>query len=174
MTRHLSYWLVPSAEDRSFLQDLITTLARVHQAPSFIPHVTIYSGESQPDDHPLDIIEQSTQDVESLTLQVDTVLSTDQFTKTLFIQLHPSPRLSAISERIRTLSSKPSDYILSPHVSLLYKQMRAPEKHRLATTILLPQTEVAFGDVWAIASWGPTQTPADVQRWEIVCRKQLR
>jgi hypothetical protein len=43
MTRQVSYWLVPSEEDRAWFQELIDTLAHTHEAPRFVPHVTIYS-----------------------------------------------------------------------------------------------------------------------------------
>jgi predicted aspartyl protease len=38
---HVSYWLVPAAAERPLWQQLIDTLARTHDAPAFVPHVTI-------------------------------------------------------------------------------------------------------------------------------------
>lgn len=173
LTRNLSFWLVPSEQDRSFFEHLIDTLAQEHDAPSFVPHVTLYSGETTADDDPLDSIEKSTQGVKGLSLHVDSVLYTEQFTKTLFVQFHPSPLLRSISERMKHLSSKPSGYILNPHMSLMYKDMSEQGKHQLAATIRLPSAEVSFDEVWAIASLGPTHTPEDVHRWNVVCRQHL-
>ena len=71
MQRNVSYWLVPAATDRAFFQELIDTLAHTHQAPTFVPHVTVYSGESPVEEDPLAIITQSTLGVQEVRLQVD-------------------------------------------------------------------------------------------------------
>jgi hypothetical protein len=171
--RHVSYWLMPTAADRAFFEDLIETLAHTHQAPIFVPHVTIYSGESPVDEDPLEIIAQSTLGVQEIRLRVDRVLYTEAFTKTLFVQFHPSDLLSRMTESMRRLSAWPSAYRLDPHLSLLYKHMGTQDKQHLATTIQLPMSEVSFDAVWANASAGGTRTAEDVERWEIVCRKGL-
>jgi hypothetical protein len=75
---------------------------------------------------------------------------------------------------MRRFSAQPSAYRLDPHLSLLYKNMGDPEKHRLAATIQLPMTEVSFDAVWANTSVGGTRTAEDVKRWEVVCRHPLR
>ena len=173
MYRHVSYWLMPTVAERTRFQKLINTLARTHNAPTFAPHVTIYSGESPPDENPLEIIARSTPDVHDVRLSIDRVLYTEAFTKTLFIQFYPSSPLSRITENMRRLSARPSDYVLNPHLSLLYKQMSELNKQRLAATIHLPQSEIICDEVWAIASPGPTRTPEDVARWAVVCRQPL-
>jgi hypothetical protein len=100
-------------------------------------------------------------------------LYTDAFTKTLFVQFHPSELLSRMTETMRHLSARPSAYRLDPHLSLLYKHMERQDKERLATTIELPMSEVSFEAVWANASAGGTRTAEDVEGWQIVCRKGL-
>jgi hypothetical protein len=157
-----------------FFQELIDTLAQTHQAPVFAPHVTIYSGESPPDENPLEIIAQSTRGVQEVRLRVASILYTDAFTKTLFVQFHPSEQLGRITEHMRRLSAQPSAYRLDPHLSLLYKHMPAQDKQQLAATIQLPLTEVAFDAVWANTSAGGTRTAEDVRRWQVVCRQALR
>lgn len=173
MPTNVSFWLVPSEEDRAFFQEMINALAREHDAPRFVPHVTIYSGERSSDDNPREIIISSTQALRSITLEVDTVLYTEQFTKTLYVQFHPSTLLRSLSEQMKSLSAKPSEYVLNPHLSLMYKDMSADEKQRIAASIHMPRAEVSFSEVWAIASRGHTQTPKDVRRWDVVCRLPL-
>jgi Cyclic phosphodiesterase-like protein len=172
--RHVSYWLVPAAAHRAFFQELIETLAHTYQAPIFVPHVTIYSGESPVDENPQEIIAQATLGVQEIRLQVDCILYTDTFTKTLFVQFHPSEPLSHMSESMRRLSARPSAYRLDPHLSLLYKHMAAQDKQRLAATIQVPMSEVSFDAVWANTSAGGTHTAEDVERWQIVSRKNLQ
>ena len=55
MPHHVSYWLVPAATERPFWQQLIDTLGHTYNAPAFVPHVTIYSGASAPQDDPLEL-----------------------------------------------------------------------------------------------------------------------
>ena len=101
MPRYVSFWLVPAAEDRRFLQDLIDTLARTHAAPTFTPHVTIYSGVWTQTDNVLDIMDHAARSAPRICLQVDTIRYSAAFTKTLFVQFHPSSTL-------RTISSTPT------------------------------------------------------------------
>jgi hypothetical protein len=166
--RHVSYWLVPAAAERAVFQDLITTLARRYSAPTFVPHVTLYSGESPPDERPLELMAQVLHAVHVVQLQVDRILYTAEFTKTLFVQLHPSPVLSQLTDALRHLSAMPSAYVLNPHLSLLYTPMGESEQRHLAETISLSLSTVLCDAVWAIASSGVTRTAADVTRWEVV------
>jgi 2'-5' RNA ligase len=164
---------MPADEDRAFFQEMINALARHYDAPPFVPHVTIYSGASAPADNPRQIIITSTQAVRAVTLDVDAVLSSEQFTKTLYVQFHPSTPLRSLSERMKRAVAQPSDYVLNPHLSLMYKDLSADEKQRIAASIHLPQAEVSFSEVWAIASPGHTQTPEDIRQWDVVCRWPL-
>jgi 2'-5' RNA ligase len=169
----MSYWLVPTAVERPFWQQLIDTLGRTHDAPAFVPHVTIYAGASASQDDPLAIMTQATRDLPGVRLQVDRILYTEAFTKSLFVQFHPSAQLSRVTEAMRRLSAHPSAYVFDPHLSLLYKHLSAHEKHQLATAIQLPMCEIFFDEVWANASAGATRMAEDVRRWEIVGRQRL-
>lgn len=174
MPRHMSYWLVPAEAERGVFQELITTLAQRYSAPTFVPHVTLYSGESPPDEQPLAIMAQATRAVHVVQLQVERILYTAEFTKTLFVQLHPSPVLRQLTDALRQLSATPSTYVLNPHISLLYTHMRESEQRHLAATLPLSLSTVSCDAVWAIASWGVTRTAADVARWEVVGRQPLQ
>ena len=173
MPRYVSYWLVPAMAPRTFLQECIATLAQAHQAPLFVPHVTIYSGESLLDEDPLKIIAQSTRGVRQVSLQIQGVMCDDAFTKTLFVQFCPSGDVGRITERMRLLSAQPSAYRLDPHLSLLYKHMVAQDKEALAATIQLPMSAVSFDAVWAVAADRIPRTSEDVLSWEVVCLRNL-
>jgi hypothetical protein len=169
----VSYWLVPAAAERPFWQQLIDTLGRTHDAPTFVPHVTIYAGDSSPQDNPLDTMTQATHDLHGVRLQIDRILYTEAFTKSLFVQFHPSEQLSRVTEALRRLSAHPSAYVLDPHLSLLYKHLPARAKHQLATTIQLPVGEIFFDEVWVNVSAGVTRTAEDVRRWAVAERRRL-
>ena len=173
MDQIVSFWLMPAAEDRRFFQHLIVELAQQYTAPVFVPHVTIYSGLCRPDEDPEAMLAHTSQGTQPLVLQVDRILSTETFTKTLFVQFHPSPQLSTMTEALRTCCAHSSDYRLDPHLSLLYKHMSGSEKARLAATVRVPQATVMFDEVSAIGSPGPTQSPQDVEQWQILCQRTL-
>jgi len=174
MPRCVSYWLVPSVGTRVFFQDLIETLAHSHQAPTFVPHVTIYSGDSSATENPVSIICESMQGVREVRLQIDSIMFSELFTKTLFVQFHQSEILTRINADIRRLSTRQSGYKLNPHLSLLYKHMPAREKEKLSSSLRLPMSEVSFDAVWAIASPGSPLQAEDIEGWQVICGKNFR
>ena len=174
MPRTLSYWLVPAAAPLTFFQRLIETLAHAKQASAFVPHLTIYSGESPATENPLFIISRAMSGVHEVRLQVGGISYSDQFTKTLFVQFNQSEPLTRITETMRRLSAFPSAYELNPHLSLLYKHMPSDEKQSLARSLQLPMSEVSFDAVWAVESEGSMREAGDVKGWRVVCRESLR
>lgn len=173
MDQIVSFWLIPATKDRGVFQQLITELAQQYAAPVFVPHVTIYSGVCRPDEDPAAILAHATQGVQPLVLRVDRVFFSASFTKTLFVQFHPSQQLSTLAEALRTRCAQHSDYRLDPHLSLLYKHMSRSEKAQLAAAMHVPQATVIFDEVSAIASSGPTQSRHDVEQWQLLCQRKL-
>lgn len=174
MTTKVSFWLVPAEEDRAFFQDLIDSLAREYDAPSFTPHVTIYSGEYAPDESLAELIETATRGVQPFSLSVDRIFYTGEFTKTLFVQFYPSATLSQISETLRSNSKKPSNYALNPHLSLIYQYLNQETQKNLTNSLNLPKSEVFFSEVRAISTPQKVQTREDVEHWQVICVSQLQ
>jgi 2'-5' RNA ligase len=170
----VSFWLIPSEEDRGFFQKIIDTLSLEYDAPSFTPHVTIYSGEYTPDESPAELIEKATQEVQTFSLRVDNLLYTDEFTKTLFVQFHSSAPLTKISETLKNSSRNPSNFVLNPHLSLIYKQMSEETKKNLTTSLTLPKSEVFFDEVRAISTPEKIQKREDVESWKVIFIKKLQ
>lgn len=168
----ISFWLVPTAADRALFQTIINQLAQTYDAPRFTPHVTLYSGECATENIPA-LIEQATQDVQSLCLKIDQLLYSAEFTKTLFVQFHPDPRLSQLSETIRMKVSQPSDYVLNPHLSLIYGQMSQETQQQLISKLRIPQSQVCFDQIRAIATPKLVRTRQDVESWQEVWTRKL-
>ncbi len=169
----VSFWLIPSEEDRVFFQEIVDTLAQEYDAPAFAAHVTIYSGECIPDESPDERIEKATRGVQRFSLKVDRLLYTDEFTKTLFVQFHPSAILSQISQTLHSSLKQPSNYNLNPHLSLIYRHMSEASKKSLITSLRLPKSEVFFDEVRAISTPQKVQTREDVESWKEICRRKL-
>jgi len=170
----VSFWLIPSEEDREFFQEIIDTLSQEYDAPAFTPHVTIYSGEYTPDESTAELIEKATQEVQGFSLKVDKLLYTEEFTKTLFVQFNPDGILSRISETLGRRAKKPSDFELNPHLSLIYKYLSEEIKKNLTTSISLPKSEVFFNEVRAISTSEKVQGREDVESWKVICNRKLQ
>ena len=173
MTTRAAFWLLPVATARALFQDIIHDLAQTYEAPIFEPHVTLYAGTYTPDERLDSILAQAACGVGPVSLQVDTVLYTEAFTKTLFVQFRPSPQLRQLSERIRAYASQPCEYRLDPHLSLMYRQMPEAEKRRIAASIQVPLAVVTFDELCVTVTPTPTRSAQDVARWDIRWRQKL-
>lgn len=169
----ISLWLVPTAADRILFQKLIDQLVQTYGAPRFTPHVTLYSGECTTESIPA-LVEQATQDVQSLCLKIDQLLYSAEFTKTLFVQFHPDPRLSQLSDTIRISVPQPSDYELNPHLSLIYCQMSQEVQQQLISELRIPRSQVCFDQIKAIATPKLVRTRQDVESWQEVWASKLQ
>lgn len=174
MNARVAFWLIPSQEDKAFFQEIINTLAQEYDALTFTPHVTIYVGEYAPDESPTELLETATQGIQPFSLRVDQLLYTEEFTKTLFVQFHPNPVLSQITESLRSNSSKPSDYVLNPHLSLIYQYLSEETKKELVTSISLPKSEVFFDKVSAISIPETIKVREDVEKWNLISTQKLQ
>jgi 2'-5' RNA ligase superfamily len=173
MNQKVAFWLIPAAADRKFFQATIDRLAQDYAAFSFTPHVTIYWGEFADDESLSEILEPAVRGISSFSLQCDRLLYTDQFSKTLFVQFHPSTTLNQITETIRHQSKHPSDFTLNPHLSLIYKHLNADVKQTIASTISLPRTEVFFDEIQVLLTPNTAQTQADIENIKLVISYQL-
>lgn len=173
MKTKVSFWLIPSDEDRLYFQEIIDTLAQEYDAPAFTPHVTIYSGEYAPKESPTALLEKATQGVQGFSLRVDQLLYTDEYTKSFFVQFHSNSSLSQISETLRNSSQIPSDFALNPHLSLIYKHLNEVIKQGLMTRLSLPKSVVFFDEVQAIATSSIVQSREDVESWKVIYTRKL-
>lgn len=170
----VSFWLIPSEEDRAFFQDIIDNLAQEYDAPVFTPHVTIYSGEYTPEESPAELLENAIQGIQSFSLRVDKLLYTDQFTKTLFVQFYQNPILTQISQTIHNCSKHASEFALNPHLSLIYQYLTEEIKKNLITQLSLPKSEVFFNEVRAIYTRNQVKGWEDVVNWEVIDIRKLQ
>ncbi|HEY9845090.1 MAG TPA: hypothetical protein V6D03_02735 [Candidatus Caenarcaniphilales bacterium] len=173
MKTKVAFWLIPSEGDRVLFQAVINTLSQRYDAPTFTPHVTIYLGDYAPDEFPAEVIAKAIQGVSSFSLKVAQLLYTEAYTKTLFIQFHPSAMLSNLSNALARSSSKPSNFVLNPHMSLIYQHLDQEIKHSLMTSLTLPKTEVFFNEVRAILTPEEVQRREEVERWHVIWMQKL-
>lgn len=169
----VSFWLIPTSDDKAFFQKIIDNLAQEYDAPTFTPHVTIYSGEYAADESHGELIEKAIHSVQSFSLKVDQLLYTEEFTKTLFGQFHSNSILSNISNTLQRSSKTPSNFALNPHLSLIYKHLNEEIKKELATSIKIP-SEVFFDEVRAISTPEKVHKREDVESWKVISTRKLQ
>ena len=164
----LAYWLIPASPYREFFGALIARLAERHDAPPFEPHVSVYAGQGATEDRPGTLIEHVAPKLVGLSLRVDGIGWTDEFTRTLYVEFHDSEPLTWMSDELRRLSARPSTFALRPHLSLMYKTMPSADKQAIARSLQLPWPEITFDEIKAIMAPDQTTCRADVEAWRVV------
>jgi 2'-5' RNA ligase len=168
----IAYWLIPAEPARSFFRGLIEDLARRYEAALFEAHVTIHVGANHADavEKGLSKAAREWQPINLKALGVD---HSDEFIKTLFVRFAPNRKLRQLNAMVRTAAQDSSKYELNPHLSLLYKNMPAAARFKLADSITVPFSEVRFDAVRAVRCISPTQNRADLQAWRVVASAEL-
>ena len=167
----VTYWLCPAEPARSHLAGLIRDLAARFDAPAFEPHLTIYVTSAERETPAQVIATVNGQQPSKLTVRgVD---FSDEFTKTLFVQLAPNTEVSRLSDQFRRASVSQNDYEINPHVSLIYKTMADEIKRQLAASIRLPFTEIRFDTVKAVLTPAEIKSREDMEAWRVVADATL-
>jgi 2'-5' RNA ligase len=163
----IAYWLIPSEPAHSFFQRITNDLARRYDAPVFEPHVTVHVG-ADPGDAAAKALKKAAGESELVRLTPLRIDQSDEFIKTLFVQFAVTAELGKINSIIRHAANDLSQYELKPHLSLLYKNLPAASRSKLAASITLPFSEVTFGAIKAVRCVSPTESRADVQAWHVL------
>ncbi|HEX4629828.1 MAG TPA: hypothetical protein VH188_02595 [Chthoniobacterales bacterium] len=168
----VTYWLCPAEPERSQLARLIGDLAARFNAPVFEPHVTIHTTSAERE-NPVSVFSKMVNGRRPYQLRVRGIDYSNEYTKTLFVQLAPDAELAQLSDDLRRASISPADYQLNPHVSLLYKDMDEETKRGLASSITLPFAEINFSSVKAMLVPANIKSREDVEAWHVIAECSL-
>jgi 2'-5' RNA ligase len=168
----LTYWMIPAEPARSHFASVIRDLAARFDAPVFEPHMTVHATTLGKEDGAA-VLEQVVADCPEYSLRLSGVGHSDEYTKTVFVQFHPSEALSRLSVNFREASSLKDEYELNPHVSLIYKTMPPEMKAEIAHSVRLPFEEVRFDSAWAVISPADIKSREDVEAWRVVATQKL-
>lgn len=169
----IAYWLIPSEPAHSFFQRVINDLAHRCDAPVFEPHITVHVGADRADAGEKALREAACQ-CKVIKLKPIGIHHSDEFIKTLFVQLAMSAQLRQFNDVIRQAANDSSKYELKPHLSLLYQNLAAAMRIELAASIRVPFSEIPFNSLQAIRCVSPTRTRADVEAWKLIATRMLR
>jgi len=158
----LTYWLIPAEPARSHFASVISDLAARFDAPIFEPHTTVYATAMGNEDGAA-VLEQVVADCRTYSLRLSGVGYSDEFTKTAFVQFHPSKALSRLSANFREASSIKDEYKFNPHLSLIYKTLPPERKAEIANSVRLPFEEVIFDSAQAVISQANIKSREDVE-----------
>ena len=101
--RRISFWLLPSDENRGYFQDLIHQLSTEMEAAFLDPHVTIFAGKLVEDESSVELLEKVAENISPIALQIHEIAHGMEFTKSFYISFHPSDILDQITERFRSV-----------------------------------------------------------------------
>ena len=151
---------------------MIAKLASRFGAPRFEPHLTIYATRKGNED-PHDVLRGALAGCQPFRLLIRDIQCSDEFTKTVFVQFEPSPRLSRLSRALQQASALQDEYELNPHLSLIYKKMTREARMEVASSVRVPFTEVLFDSAKAIVCPTSIKSRADVESWMVVATQSL-
>ena len=128
-------WFLFGKEDTRYLEHIIKDLAAQYNSPFFMPHITVY-GLVDSNLETLDnLILESINGVKPFLVEKNSISYSDDFWKTLFIEIKQNLHLNSINEKLKNGLSKFSNYEFSPHISVIYKKMTDDEQKFIAQNI---------------------------------------
>jgi 2'-5' RNA ligase len=165
-------WLTPSEPLRSTLRSIIRRLAASLDAVEFEPHLTVYCGPST-DAEARAVAHLIARQFSPIELTADRLWHTERYTKTLFVQFQETATIRQIFEVAANGYSRQSNYILNPHLSLLYKTLPETERRELCGTLDIPMGDYEFDRIQMIETELPIEDAGPVRRWRVVCDEAI-
>jgi hypothetical protein len=165
----IAYWLLPETAAREVFAKKIREFARRFETPVFAPHVSVFVAPEN-SRHPAEILREL--GAVTLELTIHSIRFSEQFTKTLFVQFEPSVRLQELGDRIWKATRAPEQYVIDPHISLLYARLVAEKKKALVDEISFPFRTVGFSSICAMRCARPTVTAVEVEQWRLLASQE--
>lgn len=164
MSAHTEFtlWLTPREPLRWLLRSTIGQLAARLDAVDFEPHVTVFCGPST-DSEARAVARRIAGQFAPVDLTAARVYHSELFTKTLCVQFEESVLLRRIFETTAAGYSRPSDYALNPHPSLLYKKLLATTRRQLCETLDVPMGVYGFHRVRMIEMELPIEDDSPIR-----------
>ena len=128
-------WFLFGKDDSIYLEQIIKELATRYHSPFFIPHMTVYGLVNTNLETIDNLILESIKDVKPFLVEKNSIDYSDDFWKTLFIEIKQNLYLNRINEKLTNGLSKFSNYEFSPHISVIYKKMNDNKKKFMAQNL---------------------------------------
>ena len=191
----LSFWLLPSREEREALQTIICQLAQQYESVKFCPHLTLFTISMDQvlaahlggdhllgSDRLLMEIDWETyfrpgiSSIQPLSLVVQNIYSGSEFSKTVFIRLNSTPTLLDTITHLRRTASKAAPVcspVIDPHISLIYQTLDVETKDAIARSIDLPQAIFHFNEIQIRQAPSRFESSTDVKQLQCLYSQVL-
>jgi hypothetical protein len=170
----VGFWLVPSAPHHRRLAAVIDGLAREVDGPRFEPHVTVYAGERTAGDDVGRLLTEAAEMVGAMVLRVAGVGTSPDLFKTLYLELEPDAGIERLCGHFRAGLTHAGDYVLRPHLSLLYKRLNRVTRTALARRFDWVGDRITFDHIAAVGP-GPDRSDwLDIDHWDVWLRRRLK
>lgn len=161
-------WLSPAQPSFLSLQKKIIHFAKLYDAPAYMPHMTIFVGNSDSLESVHEVFSNTVKNVQSLEATAIGVEHSDYYFKTLFIQFSNNDSLLTLNKQLQTLDNT-SNYIFNPHISLLYKNLPQQTKQQLVDEIwpTIDPKMMALDKI-QLLSVTNDETKEAVEKWKVI------
>lgn len=132
-------FLEATGELQTELSALVHTLARAHEGPVFVPHVTLLAHIREDEASVLDKAEEFARKATPFTLTLGEIGHEQIYFRALYIRIEETEQVSALHQEARGVFSMPSSDTYMPHVSLLYTNMPEEEKAPIIESLQYPK-----------------------------------
>lgn len=170
----VAFWLVPTPPHDRDLAAVIDGLARELDAPRFEPHVTVYGGFREADDDIAELLSQASTAVGAIELHVTGVGTSAELFKTLYLEFEADPRADWLCGLFRAGLTPHMDYVLKPHLSLLYKHLPEATRADLTRRFDMAGQRITFGQLAAVRPEVTGNDWLEIEKWDTWLRRDLR
>ena len=172
----ISIWLIPQKKQKKDLQEIIDNLSLKYHTSTFIPHITIYYlGQSAKLNEVVPFIKQVAENTKPFELEIENILYSEQFTKTLYIQYKINPALQILYEKFRKKFYSINPYELNPHLSLIYKtNMKKEDKVGEIKKFKIPNNLILDRLMVITKKGSNIKLEKDVLDWEVALESPLQ
>ncbi len=166
-------WLIPEKKQATYLSGIITYFAQEYESPVFKPHCTLISGKTADINAVKAIVAEVSRSVSKITMITADITCTDFFFRALAINLSVTSRLEQVFTGFRTAIPDNHSESLTPHISLLYKNLDESERAMLADTEV-PLDRITFDALKLVRPTDREREWYAVESWQTVSEHRLR
>jgi 2'-5' RNA ligase len=150
------------------MAETIQQLGREYDAPSFMPHVTLFAHDGE--EYDAGKLREVLAGRAPITLQPVRLADTESFTKCVFFEFEESAALEALAAAVRV--DVESDYQFNAHLSLIYAALDPQTRAAIAKAVPLPEP-IMCDEIWTVLTETPIHSRTQVESWQVIGRERL-
>lgn len=172
MKQLLSIWLVPSKNDKKYLQEIVNGLAKEYESPVFVPHLTLFGDITIGFEKLKGTVDEVFRDIKPFKIKKTKQNQSKKFFKTVFIEFEPNENLKNLFIRLSEKTDKRSVENFNPHISLVYKTMTEDKKLKIIQKLTI-KDEFKIGSVYVIGPKKGAKDFYDISSWRTLYKNEF-